>query len=92
MSPAPGIFRHLTLYEKCCIAPLHASMKIIRLKYNQLALSGHTIVFGTDMYNFTRSIPKIQVPIILVGRLRADGKLTQMRCRRQRILDCINYF
>lgn len=73
------------------IAAIHPAIVLIRLKYGQLSMSGHSIFFKQDLFNFTRSLPNVDTPIVIVSKLRSDGKIQHMRARRGMVKDALLY-
>jgi len=90
-SPLPSEFLNLSLYEQLVISSVHTNVLIIRLKYGQVAISGYTAFLEQDVSGFAAKLPNLRAPIIIVGRMREDGRVQQMKIRRDKVVGALKY-
>lgn len=87
----PEIFKDLSLYEKRILALIHPSMIVKRLKYGLQANEGHSIFLNYDLNKLVLHLPQIHSSIVLIGRIRSDGKIQAMHLRKHKIIACLQY-
>ena len=79
----------LTLAERLMVTPLHVSAYIIRLRGGQFAISGHTMLFKHDINNVIMQLPRIDLPIAILERVRTDGRCEHLKVRPEKVLRAI---
>ncbi len=81
----------LSTYEELLIAPINPCLVINRLKYGQNSMSGHSIFVNSDTCSFVERLPRTTAPVILVAKQRADGRVSNMKVRRDAIRVWLEY-
>jgi hypothetical protein len=87
----PDIFNDLSLYEERILGLIHPSMIVKRLRYGMQASEGHSIFFNYDLNKLVQYLPQTHGNIVLIGRIRSDGKIKAMRVRKNKIVACLKY-
>lgn len=91
VSAETELFQDLSAAERMLIRPIVPQMMLIRTSDGQQAIRGHTIFFHQEITTLMRRLPRTSVPIVIVSRTRFDGRVSALRVRRSKVLQCFNF-
>jgi len=89
--PLPNCFKDLTLAEESLISAVQCCITLIHLRHGQLAMSGNSIFFYQNLQQVADSLPRSQCEIVTFGKIREDGRVSYLRVRRAKVLQCLSY-
>ena len=94
MQPGPlpdDCFQDITIAEQALICKMQCFVSLLHLKHGQYAMSGNTIFFWQNLQATATVLPRQQCDIIVFGKLRSGGQITELKVRRPKVEQCLQY-
>ena len=94
MQPGPlpdDCFQDITIAEQALICKMQCFVSLLHLKHGQYAMSGNTIFFWQNLQATATVLPRQQCDIIVFGKLRSGGRITELKVRRHKVEQCLQY-